>query len=73
MPLASLLGVVLVFHDVTEARKAEFAQRRLAAIVESSDDAIISKNLDGYITSGTRGAERIFGYSAEKLSANTSH
>jgi PAS domain S-box-containing protein len=59
-----LLGVVLVFHDVTEARKAEFAQRRLAAIVESSDDAIVSKNLDGYITSWNKGAERIFGYSA---------
>jgi PAS domain S-box-containing protein len=64
--LGQLLGVVLVFHDVTEARKAEFAQRRLAAIVESSDDAIIGKNLDGYITTWNKGAERIFGFSAKE-------
>jgi PAS domain S-box-containing protein len=58
------LGVVLIFRDVTERRRAERSARLLAAIVESSEDAIVSKDVDGVITSWNQGAERIFGYTA---------
>lgn len=60
------VGVVLVFRDITTQRRAEQASRLLASIVESSDDAIIGKDLDGVITAWNQGAERIFGYSASE-------
>jgi PAS domain S-box-containing protein len=60
------VGAVLVFRDVTERRNAEEAQARLAAIVESSQDAIISKTLDGVIRSWNTGAERLFDYPAHE-------
>jgi len=62
-----IIGVVLVFRDITERRRAEAVRTRLAAIVESSDDAIISKTLEGIITSWNQGAERLYGYTAAEV------
>jgi PAS domain S-box-containing protein len=53
-----------ITRDVTERKKAERASLLLSAIVESSDDAIISKDLNAVITSWNKGAERMFGYTA---------
>lgn len=54
-------------EDVTARRRAEESRRRLAAIVRSSEDAIIGKTLDGIITDWNRGAQKIYGYSAEEV------
>jgi PAS domain S-box-containing protein len=60
------LGAVLVFRDITERRRAEQERALLAGIVDSSDDAIVSKSLDGIITSWNRAAERMFGWTADE-------
>ena len=53
--------------DITERKAAEETRRRLAAIVESSDDAIVGKDLNGIVMSWNPGAERMFGYSANEM------
>jgi len=67
-PLETEGGVLVssTIRDVTERKKTEELRFQLAAIVDSSDDAVIGKSLDGTIRSWNQGAERLFGYRAEE-------
>jgi PAS domain S-box-containing protein len=62
-----IIGAVNMLLDITESKRAEAASRQLAAIVESSDDAIISKNLNSIIISWNQGAAKLFGYKADEV------
>ena len=59
-------GLAIVFRDMTRLYEVQADSSRLASIVESSHDAIVGKTLDGRITSWNKGAETIFGYTAQE-------
>ena len=60
-------GAINCFYDITERKRAETAAMRLAAVVRSSHDAIVAKDLNGTIIDWNQSAERIFGYKAKEI------
>jgi PAS domain S-box-containing protein len=62
-----VIGAVNMLVDITERKQTEEHAHWLAAIVASSEDAIVSKNLDGIITTWNQGAERLFGYKPDEV------
>lgn len=66
-PAGTIAGVSCIMRDITERKRAEAARARLAAIIESSHEAIFSRTLDGIFLSWNGGAERMFGYSASEI------
>ena len=66
-PAGGVTGICGIATDITERKRLQIASLHLAAIIESSDDAIVSKDLNGIITSWNAGAERILGYTASEI------
>jgi PAS domain S-box-containing protein len=66
-PEGAIAGVSYVAHDLSRRRRIEPDALRMAAIIESSEDAIVGKDLNGIVMTWNRSAERIFGYSAEEM------
>src|SRR4026208_2593770 len=60
-------GLAVFATNITERKRAEAERAQLAAIVRSSDDAIIAETLDGIILSWNQGAVRMYGYTAEEI------
>ena len=65
-PEGEIAGAVLVFRDVSDQRAAQIARGRLAALVDSSDDAIIGQTFEGVVTDWNAGAEKLFGFTSEE-------
>jgi PAS domain S-box-containing protein len=68
-PIRSAEGIFTLASiiDITERKRAEDVERQMAALVESANDAIVAKNLDGIISSWNPGAQRLLGYRAEEM------
>ena len=66
-PDGEVLGASKIARDVTERKRLERTASHASAIIASSDDAIVSKDLDGHVLSWNRAAERLFGYTAEEM------
>jgi PAS domain S-box-containing protein len=62
-----VIGASKILRDISERRRIDEARARLAAIVDSADDAIISKDLNGIIRTWNEGAHRMFGYTADEI------